>query len=196
MFTGNPVTFNPYGQSNPFPSPLSFMGPLTNQVANPFAQPQAVNPWLVLAWLNQFNPYAGAFPPVALQQNAAPQGFSQPGFSQPTTSQPGFPQQFSWQAFWNANPTNAPTPAAQPGTWNPGFGQTIAPNFTPFSSSQGIFGTSNFHSNASGQQTGGANNVPSYPSFPGVPSYFTQSQPVTNPLDEHTPPKRTARNGV
>ena len=177
MFTGNPVTFNPYAQPNPFPSPLSFMGPLTNQAANPFAQPQAVNPWLVLAWLNQFNPYANAF-----QQPA--------------------PQQFSWQAFWNAAPANPlmpptpPMPANMAGMWNPSVGQTFAPNFTPGSSSQGIFGTTNFHTAAPAQQAPATGNVPSYPNFPGVPSFFMQPQTVTNPLDEHTPPKRTTRNGV
>lgn len=167
MFTGNPMPFSPFPQPNTFPA---YMGQPMNQFASPFMQqgmqPQAVNPWLVLAWLNQFNPYANAF-------------------AQPS------PQQFSWQAFWNANPMigNAPTNI-------PNFGNTFVPNFMPFSSSQGIFGTSSFHAAPPPQQSAGTGNVPSYPSFPGVPSFFTNPQSTGNPLDEHAPPKRTARNGV
>lgn len=169
MFPGNPVAFNPFA---PPAFPMPFMAQPTNQYANPFAQPQAVNPWLVLAWLNQFNPYANAF------------------------AQPA-PQQFSWQNFWNASP-NAGFPAmANTPANTPSFGNAFVPNFMPFPSSQGFFGTSSFHTTAPAPQQPAVNStVPSYPNFPGVPSFFTNPQPLTNPLDEHAPPKRTSRNGV
>jgi hypothetical protein len=175
MFPGFPFASSPFTPVNPSAfMPYPFMGqpfvgqsPHANMPAFGAAQP--INPWLVLAWLNQFNPYA--------------QAFSQQ------------PPQFSWQAFWNANPAQ-------------GFAQatpSAIPNFAPAQTSQGIFGTSNFYSAPAPQPAPTASSTPSYPNYPGVPSFFSNphtapqfasSQPSSNPLDEHAPPKRTARNGV
>lgn len=181
MFPGNPTAYSSFNQpSFPFP----FMGQPFNQYANAavppqFGQPllpqaQAINPWLMLAWLNQFNPYANAF------------------------TQPSVPQ-FSWQNFWNSSPAPAGFPSQPPSFGAPSTPtMTSAPaNFAPFNS-QGYFGTTNFSPSPAQPQTSGS--IPAYPSYPGVPSFFSSpqssaSQTPVNPLDEHAPPRRTARNG-
>lgn len=186
MFPGNPTTYSPLSQP-PFPFP--FMGQPANQYASPslpmqpgqppFPQAQAVNPWLILAWLNQFNPYANAF------------------------TQPPAPQ-FSWQNFWNTNPAPAWFPSQFPSMGAPAASPvTSAPtnlptSFSPTSLSQGYFGTTNFSTSPAQPQTSAS--MPAYPSYPGVTSFFSSpqssvSQTPVNPLDEHAPPRRAARNG-
>jgi hypothetical protein len=69
-------------------------GPWNQQPGNFGMQaPQAINPWLLLAWLNQFNPYANAF-----AQQPTNAGFAM------TPANPF--AEFPWQAFWNGSPGN------------------------------------------------------------------------------------------
>ncbi|HLP84608.1 MAG TPA: hypothetical protein VK157_09695 [Phycisphaerales bacterium] len=174
-----------------------------NAMPNGWNGPQNVNPWLVLAWLNQFNPYAQAF--------NGQQGWNgqMPQFGPTMNPQNGpqiGPTQFSWNAFWSNNQQTNPgnMPMGQPGMNSQGFFGT---NFfnpptqsNPWNNGPGTFATNQTNPMPGTNQPASNNPMNAYPQYPGVPSFFTATPNVpitpTNPLDEHVPPKRTARNGV